>query len=479
VFVTLSNCQSINLLFLLYFKINGMRKLFLLLTLNILVLGLAAQPPGEKEELKKQSDAIRKEIAELNKQLGQVKGTKQKSLAELRFLQDKIAARQRLINNMNREVNFIETDMTRTQREINKLNTKLDTLKQAYAKSIVYAYQNRNNSDFLTFIFASSSFNEALKRVQYLQSYREYRARQAEDIVRYKSFLQGKTKELDEKKQQKSSALQNQTVEVKELAGERNDLDATVKELTSKERNIGGIIAKMRKRQNSVSGQIAAIMKREEVARRKAADDEKKRLKALADAQKREEAARLAAERKKNNNNPATNPPPKEPEVVKTPTPRNPPKKVPNEEFALAPAEASLNADFERNRTALPWPIDKGYISMHYGTVEIGGVKFPNQSVTFETQQPGATVKTVFNGEVSAVSNDEDGTQTVFIRHGNYITVYGNLSSASVQKGQQVTTGQAIGRTAASMEGNGRGQLELMLYKGKSITNPESWLRSR
>ncbi len=116
---------------------------------------------------------------------------------------------------------------------------------------------------------------------------------------------------------------------------------------------------------------------------------------------------------------------------------------------------------------------------MHYGKVDIGGVKFDNQSVTFETQEPGATVKAVFNGEVSGVSDDDDGTRTVFVRHGRYISTYGNLSSVNVQRGQTVTTGQAIGRTGASQEGTGRGQMEFMMSKGMTAINPEGWIRSR
>ncbi|MBL7727082.1 MAG: peptidoglycan DD-metalloendopeptidase family protein [Dinghuibacter sp.] len=449
-----------------------MKKRNLLTAIFLLLVTLAQAQPNEKDDLLKQRDEIKKELGDLQKQLNQIKGSKQKSLAELRFIQDKMYARQRLIDNINREVNYIDRDMTKTQRDINKLNARLDTLKQAYAKSILHAWKNRNNYDFLTFIFSANSFNEALKRIEYLKSYRDYRARQADDIRRYKEYLMGKKKELDVKKTEKSNALQNQNVEMKELAGEKNELDETVNQLTSKERNIGGLIAKIKKKQTRIQSQIAAIVKREEIARRKAIEEEKKRQKALEDARRREELA-------KNKPNPA---PDTKTGTVSTPKTNPAPKPTTKKEeadFSLAPAEATLNSQFEQNRGALPWPIEKGYISMHYGNVDIGGVKFNNQSVTFETQQPGATVKAVFNGEVSGVSDDDDGTKTVFVRHGRYISTYSNLSSVSVQRGQSITTGQQIGRTAASIEGNGRGQLEFMMTKGSSIINPEGWIRSR
>jgi murein hydrolase activator len=453
-----------------------MRKCLLLCICLCSVSFLMAQP-AEKDDLMKQRDVIKKELADLQKQFNQIKGSKQKSLADLRFIQDKMIARQRLIDNINREVNYIERDMTKTQREINQLNASLDTLKTAYGKSIMYAWKNRNSYDFLTFIFSAQSFNQALKRIQYLKNYRDFRSRQAEDIRRYKDFLQGKKKELDGKRQEKSNALQNQNVEMKELASEKGDLDATVKELSSKERNIGGLIGKIRKKQARIQSQLAAIVKREEMARRKAIEEENRRKRALEEARKREEALARANAKKneKNNSKPA------EPEVVvkKEPTPKTNPKKPAEEDFSLAPAEATLNAQFEQNRGGLPWPVEKGYISMHYGKVDIGGVAYNNQSITFETQQPGGTVKSIFNGEVSGVSEEDDGTKTLFIRHGRYISIYANLSSVSVQKGQTIGTGQAVGRTGSSIEGTGRGQLEFMITKGSTIVNPEGWIRSR
>jgi murein hydrolase activator len=452
-----------------------MRNFFTVIFLLITALA-QAQPAGDKDELMKQRDAIKRELGDLQKQLDQIKGSKQKSLAELRFIQDKMFARQRLIDNINREVNYIENDMTKTQRDINKLNARLDTLKQAYAKSILHAWKNRNNYDFITFIFSANSFNEALKRVEYLRSYRDYRARQAEDIRRYKDYLLGKKKELDVKKSQKSNALQNQSVELKELAGEKNDLNETVTQLTSKERNIGGLIAKIKKKQGRIQTQIAAIVKREEIARRKAIEDEKKRIKALEDAKRREEIAKAKNNPPVKNDKTGTVTTPKTNPVT---TSKTTPKKQVEEDFSLAPSEASLNNQFEQNRGSLPWPIEKGYISMHYGNVDIGGVKFNNQSVTFETQQPGAGVKAVFNGEVSGVSEEDDGTKTIFVRHGRYISTYSNLSSVNVQRGQTIITGQPIGRTGSSIEGTGRGQLEFMMTKGSSIINPEGWIRSR
>ena len=165
-----------------------LKYILILLIQTLLILTVKAQ--DNKTELFKERDGIKKELVELQKQLSIMEGSRKKSFGDIRIIQDKMATQQRLVDNIGREINMIDRDMTTTQREINGLNAKLDTLKKAYAKSIVYAYKNRNNYNFLAFIFSSNSFNDALKRIQYLKSYRNYRARQAEDIKKYKEIYQ-------------------------------------------------------------------------------------------------------------------------------------------------------------------------------------------------------------------------------------------------------------------------------------------------
>jgi septal ring factor EnvC (AmiA/AmiB activator) len=441
-----------------------MKKLTIWLLLQFIVVFVNAQPPEDKDALLKERDSYKKELSDLERQLRQIQGNKQKSLADLRFIQDKMSVRQKLVDNIGRELSYIDRDMGKTQREINLLNAKLDTLKKAYAKSIVYAYKNRNNYDFLTFIFSSNSFNEAVKRIQYLKSYRNYRARQAEDIRKYKNFLLGKTKELDTKKKEKSSVMGNQNIELNQLAGDRSDLDNTVKEITSKEKNIGGLIAKIKKRQNRITAQIVAINKKEEMVRKKAMDAERKRLKDLADARAREDA--IKNKTKTIPVKPGVKP------VVKTVTPPKP--KV--DEPLYTPEEVNANAGFEQNRGRFPYPLQGSYISTRFGVQDLGGVKFNNEGTTFETAAPGSGVIAIFNGTVSSIYDDE-GTKQVFITHGRYKSVYANLSSASVSVGQSVTTGQVIGRSASSEEGTGRGVLEFMMFRDNKIENPERWIR--
>lgn len=465
-----------------------MIKYLITILLASLVITAYTQPNNEKVNLQKERETIKKELSDLQLQLTQIQGNKRVSLSQIRIIQDQMATRQKLVNNIEQEVNYIERDMTKTQREINNLNTKLDTLKIAYAKSIVYAYKNRNNYDFLTFIFSSNNFNEAYKRIEYLKSYRNFRERQAEDIKKYKETLQGKTKILDDKKTEKSNVLQNKSNELNELAGDKNKLDNNIKVITSKEYDLGSRIAKNKKRQQFIGSQLTAMLKREALIRKKQLEaelKERKRIKDLADAQTKAEEkakaialAKAKAEAIKNNTKvPATT----TTEVAKvTPKPvaiiPKPVPKLPTIDDMTTIAEANANASFEQNRGRLPYPLQGSVISIRFGLQSIGGVKYNSESTTFETNSPGSSVLSIFNGSVSGVYED-DGRYTVYIAHGRYKSVYDNLASVTVKKDQIVSINQVIGKCAGSEDGNNRGSLDLMLYKDAKLQNPEAWIR--
>ncbi len=451
-------------------------KLLIFFFLQLLAINIYCQT-SEKAELQKERDGIKKDLNELEKQLKIVQGGKQITIAKANVIIDQMGTRQKLINNIGKEVNYIDRDMTQKEREIQSLNAKLDTLKNAYAKSIVYAYKNRNNYNFLTFIFSSTSFNEALKRIQYLKSYRNYRARQAEDIQKYKNFLLGITKELDTKKKEKSDVLGNQNSELKELAGHKNQLDNTIKEINSKADIIGAAIAKQKKRQQMIASQIKALLLREEIARKKVLEaerKERKRLADIADAKAKAEAkARADAAKNAAKTNPSkTNPPP-----VKVVTPKVEPKPR-IEEPLYTQAEVNANATFEQNRGRLPYPLQGSYISTHFGRQKLPGtnIDWNNEGTTFSTNSSGSSVVAVFTGIVSSISPD-DGTYTIFIAHGRYKSVYANLSSVSISVGQTISTGQTIGRCAANEDGSGTGVLEFMMFRDSKIENPEKWIK--
>src|SRR3978361_595345 len=156
------------------------KKIFFLVLFATFSVGVFAQE--SKEELQRKQQDLLKEIRDLNASLKNVRNSKKRSLANYNLVKRKIAAREELIQNINKDLHILDINIYKNTLEINRLRRELDTLKQAYAKSLVFAYKNRSNYDYLNFIFSASTFNDAIKRITYLKSYRQYREQQVANI---------------------------------------------------------------------------------------------------------------------------------------------------------------------------------------------------------------------------------------------------------------------------------------------------------
>jgi murein hydrolase activator len=443
---------------------------FLLIILSILFINTLFAQPNEKTALQNSQSNLKNELAALEAEYKKVSSSKEKSLASLRIIQDKIEVRKNMINNINDEIRILDRTLTGTQKDITILNQKLLQLKKDYAKSIVYAYKNKNSYDFVTFVFSASNFNNAYRRVQYLKEYRNYRHRQVEEIKSYKASLQGKLKIYDGQKKEKSDVINNQSLALSDLAGEQSNLDNVVKKISGTQNTLAVAIQQAKKRQQKINSQIIAINKREELERKKILDAERKRQKE-AEALAKAEADRLKKEAAKNKT--ATTKPTTTP---KTTTPKVAPTPKVVEQPQYTQAEVNANASFESNKGRMGYPLQNGYIRTRFGVQDLGGVKWNNEGTTFASNAPGNNVTAIFSGTVKSVQVDDD-TKTVYISHGRYISVYGNLGSVNVSVGQAITANQIIGKCAASEEDPSEGLLELMLFRDNKIENPEKWLK--
>jgi murein hydrolase activator len=269
------------------------------------------------------------------------------------------------------------------------------------------------------------------------------------------------------RKQEKSVALQSQTVQRNELAEQKKEKDQVVSKLQSEGNELKKQIAIKKKRDRDLNNAIQAIVRREiEGAKKRDAD----RL-----AAERKEKLRIAAEKKKNEvaanpNNPVTTPviTPEKPEVA---------ERRPESYLELNAKDVKLGADFSSSKGKLPWPVDKSFILIPFGPYLVDGfkdIRDNNPGITIGTQV-GSPVKAVFNGEVIGIHNYGEAAAVV-IRHGKYITTYSNLSAVNTTKGATVTTGQVIGRAGEADDGSG-GQLNFMLMIENKNVNPAAWLR--
>jgi len=398
------------------------------------------------EELRKQQAEIQKEINELKQSLQSTRKNKKASLGQLALVQKKIRLREQAINNISNQIDMIQVTISQSRNDIIRLKRELDTLKVQYEKSVVYAYKNRSNYDFLNFVFSAASFNDALKRVEYLKTYRSYRQQQAENIHITQNTLQQKIVGLEQTRKEKDDILQKQEKEKHVLVDERREKDEVVSKLKAREKEINSELTAKAKADKKLRDGITAAVRREM---------DRARIAAAAAAKKEE----------------ATTPKTNTKDVASSKPSR--PKSV----LEATPEGAIISADFEKNKGRLPWPVEKGNIKIHFGSYKIEGTGIigNNPGLTLETD-PGASVRAIFDGEVRAVF-DVEGSTNVLIMHGKYFTTYGNLSAASVSKGQKINAGQVIGKAALNADGNG--EIEFVLMQENRNLNPEPWIKRR
>jgi len=422
-----------------------------------------------REELEKERNDLKREMDEMEKLLKANKNETKASYVDWQMISKKVNLQDRVIENLNKDLRVLDNNMYTIQKDINRYDRVLDTLKQEYAKSMVYAYKNRSNYDFLNFIFSAENFNDAIKRVAYLKSYRSYREMQGQNILRTQNLRKQRIEDLGGAKVKKNTTLQVQSKEMQTLEEQKKEKDRILADLQKQGKQLSNQMAAKQKQMKKVNGAITAAIKRAQDEARKAA-----LAKAAEDERRRKEADRLAAKNNTPTNNPSTNPTTTTTKTVKTPAAKAPAKKV--ESILLNDDNIKLNTSFEKTKGSLPWPVDNGGVSMHFGNNPLpDGGSIVTTCTTIATAI-GTPVKAIFDGEVvAAYPNDEQ--PFVVIQHGKYFTTYTNLSGVTVSKGQQVKYGQVLGKVAAGYDG--RGSIDFYMSNESSSFDAEKWLRRR
>jgi septal ring factor EnvC (AmiA/AmiB activator) len=417
----------------------NINKLFALLIFLFLSTSAFAQ---SSSQLRSKKEALQREIELLQRNLNKTATSRKLTLAEIRAINAKIALMQNKIGVINSEIKNLDGQIHENTNMVLSLRDQLALLKKEYASMIRFAQRNRNSYDKMMFIFASEGFNQAYKRVKYLQQFSKYRMKQANYIQGTEQNLNVKLADLDKSLKQKSELLKEQETERQKLGKNKSAQAAVLNQYKKEERRFAGDIAARKRQQASLDRAIrAAILKDIEDARRKA------------------EAEELAAAAKAKAEN-------REAPVTTTKT---------NAEYLNAtPRAAKLSADFEGNRGSLPWPLDLGAITEHFGIHTVGQAKYDQTGIKIATQE-GASVQAVFNGKVSRIIPSM-GTYTLLISHGEYRTIYQNVRNPTVKEGEAVTTRQQIGSVATK---DGVTELDFQIWRVVTPLNPEAWILRR
>ncbi len=389
----------------------------------ILILGcivFAATSFGQsRKALEQQKSKIRKEIDYKNQLLKETKKTKKKSLNQLVLIRKKIRSRENLISTLRSEQELIEGEINGLKSEIERKEDELEALKDEYAKMIYHAYKTRSSYDKIMFVLASEDFNQAYKRLKYLQQYSQFRQAQADQIVKTKAQLDSTIANLEDKKIEKEVLIQNTQNERNSLAEDIGEKQKVFNELNLKEKELKAEIKKNEKEARKLQKAIQRII------------DE---------------------EIKKQN-------------------------KGGKGKYVLTPEAKALSSNFANNKGKLPWPTAKGVVTAYYGEhwhPVLKGIKIKNNGVDISTDQ-GGKARAVFEGEVSGVIVLPGSGKAIMVRHGEYISVYANLVDVFVQKGDKITTKQEIGMAKTDNQ-KGQTHIHFELWKGQTTMNPAQWL---
>ena len=377
-----------------------------------------------QQELEEKRRELQQEIREITRLLFAGKKEKKSFVSAVEDLNYKISVRKNLIRITNQQANLLTREINANQDEISTRRVKLKALKEAYADMIVKSYKNRARDNKLMFLLSSSSFQQAYRRLQYIKQYADYQRQQSEIIKVETKQLQLLNQDLLVQKKDKQKLVGENKAAKLILDKELKDQQAFIESI---QKNLAKFSAQIKDKQ-------------------KASEKLDKEIRKLI-----REA--IAASNKKAG------------------------KSVKSRTFSMTPEQKVLAANFTANKGKLPWPVASGVVKMRFGTNPSPidpSIKIKSNGVRISTNK-GEPVRAVFDGVVQGVMTPKNGNNTIMIRHGNYITVYKNLSKFYVSKGDKVTTKQVLGEVITS-KASGESILSFGIYKDSAIQNPSIWV---
>ena len=425
------------------------RLLALLFGCLCLSLPVFAQSNKLIRELESKRSTLQKQIAESETLLQATKKNVGSRLSGLASLTGQIEERKRYILTINHDLEAIDREVASLGRQIAALQRSLKDKRDKYAASVQYLYKNRSIEEKLMFIFSAKTLAQTYRRLRYVREYATFQRLQGEEILKKQQELDNKKAELLEVRAAKENLLEERESETAKLEAQEKQQRSLVNSLRRQQRSLQNELDKKRREANRLNDRIDRLIAEEiEKARRRA----------------EEEARREAAARKKQ-------------EAAAAPGTAVA-KPAPVETYTLDKADRALSGTFAENRGKLPVPITGPYlITSHFGQYTVEGlrnVKLDNKGIDIQGQ-PGAQARAIFGGKVAAVFQ-LNGLFNILVRHGAYISVYCNLSSASVKTGDTVTIRQPLGAVFSNPADGGRTVLHFQLRKEKQKLNPEPWL---
>ena len=372
------------------------------------------------DELRKKKQKTNEQINYTTKLLDEAKKDEKNTLNKYNILNKQIQLRASLISGINSEVGVLADFIDQNAWLVSSLNSDLDELKKEYANMVVFAQKNQTNYSKLLFVLSSNSFNQAYKRMMYLRQYTEYRKRQAELIQWIRDLIQVKVKNLEKQRSAKENLLESKKLEAERLDKEKKQQGVYLTTLQKKQKEIEKKLREQQRIDSQLTREIQQII-----------DEEVKK-------------ARQSGKTS----------------------------------FEMTPEQKLVSGQFEQNKKRIPWPVERGVITDHFGVHEhpvLKNIQVKNNGIDISTDQ-GSKARSVFSGEVSRVFVVSGGNKAVIIRHGKYLTVYSNLVNVLVNAGDKVSVKQTIGTIGTDSDDQSKTVLKFQIWRESEKLNPEDWI---
>ena len=407
----------------------------------------------KQKELEQRKKALLEQIKEMSALRQQQSQQHKTTVQQIEVANEKILARTRLIQINQQQANLLSKEIADNEEQMRTLKKELEYHKGEYAKIIKQSYKSKSAQNRLLFLLSSESFSQAYKRLAYMKQYVNYRKEQVTLIQTKTNKIKSLNDTLIAQRNTKNQVLEEQRQEQATLQTEKKELETLAANIRTVERNYEAQIREKQKQANAIDREIQRLIRL-----------------AIIEANKREKERLAALNRAKGN-------------ASKTQTSQGgmttstPPSASDAEvSFVLTPESRRVADSFEANKGNLIWPVVKGYKSQGFGVYYdpvYPELQHYNNGVTIATEK-GAEARCVFEGEVSAIQSIPGSNKVVQVRHGNYITIYYNLTDVYVKKGDKVKAKEALGKIFT--DSNGKTEMKFFLYKNTTRLNPEFWI---
>jgi septal ring factor EnvC (AmiA/AmiB activator) len=385
--------------------------------------GLTVQSQNTRENLEERRLELREEIQKINSLRSSNKLREKSVLTEVEDLDRQIRTTEKLIKVTNQQANLLTRDINSNTSKIQQLRKELVKLKEDYGQMIVKSYKSKSQQSRIMFLLSSESFLQAYKRLQYMKQYANYRKKQGGQIKEGTQELQVFNTNLLKQKKEKDKLIAENRETRAQLGKNSQSQQVLIKSIRQKEGQFASQIRKKQQEIDAIDRQIDEIIR-----------------------------ASIAAANKESGS-----------------TSRN--------TFELTPEAKALAANFASNKGKLPWPVRSGVVTMRFGTQPHPIVKsttINSNGVRIDTDK-GEKARAIFGGTVSEVQAVKGANKAVMVRHGDYITIYNNLSKVFVTKGDTVSLGQDLGEIATSTS-TGKTTLHFLIYKNTDKMDPADWI---